>query len=213
MDRKSQEGVEMQQKEATEEACITGERETVPVPPHGIMFVPVYLIFGVITSFGFGREPGTLPRDPFDEFKYPALVTCVFVVCYSLFDTLGVGRARAKYAYFDATNHSGTMPEQVAVALRAQLNQVEQFPSFLAALWLYSFFVDGFSGGVLGGMWTVLRQLYSATYRNSAGKKFPEKGLAKFTVPCYFLINAMAMGTVVHLLRLKSRLDLIGGEL
>jgi len=174
--------------------------QTVKVPPHGITFLPMYIFFGVITSFGFGREPGTLPHDWFDEFKYPALTTCVFVVCFNLFDTLGVGRARAKHAYLDATNNQG-MPEEVALALRAQANQVEQFPGFLAALWLYSFFVNGFSGGVMGSMWTVLRQLYSSTYRNSAGATVSEKGLGKFTLPCYFLLNAMAMGTVVHIVR------------
>lgn len=171
------------------------------VPPHGITILPMYIAFGAITSFGFGREPGTLPTDWLAELKFPALATCVFVTCYNLFDTLGVGRVRAKYSYFDTTSSNGPVPEEVALALRAQANQVEQFPTFLAALWLYSFFVSGFAGGVMGGMWTLLRQLYSATYRSSAGISPAKKGLGKFTLPCYFLVNAMAMGTVVHVVR------------
>ena len=114
----------------------------VEVPPHGIMLLPMYAVFGVIASFAFGREPGTLPHTEkllFDEIMWPAVVTCAFVVCYSLFDTLGVGRARARCRHFDATaqlmSPAKPVPEELALALRAHANQVEQFPSFAAALW------------------------------------------------------------------------------
>ena len=67
----------------------------------------------------------------FDELKWPAVVTCAFVVCYSLFDTLGVGRARARCKHFDATaelmSPAKPVPEELALALRAHANQVEQF--------------------------------------------------------------------------------------
>mmetsp|Transcript_4206 Transcript_4206/g.13263 ORF Transcript_4206/g.13263 Transcript_4206/m.13263 type:complete len:217 (-) Transcript_4206:308-958(-) len=186
----------------------TGKSPEVDVPPHGIMLLPMYAAFGVIASFAFGREPGTLPHTEtllFDELMWPAVVTCAFVVCYSLFDTLGVGRARARCRHLDATAHlmspAKPVPEELALALRAHANQVEQFPSFVAALWTFSFFVSGFGGGVLGGLWVVLRQRYSSVYRNSAGVGMADKGLGNFTLPCYFAMNAMAMGVVVHILR------------
>jgi|Transcript_86335 uncharacterized MAPEG superfamily protein len=174
------------------------------VPPHGIAFVPLYLILGAIASFAFGRAPGTMPADWFGELKLPALASSAFIVCYSLLDVLGVGRAKAKHDAFDKaiTAKDGELPEEVCLALRAQANQVEQMSGFFVALWMYSFFVSGPAGGAMGSAWVILRVLYSATYRNSAGIAMAKKGLLKFTVPCYFLLNAMAMGTAIHVARL-----------
>lgn len=93
------------------------------------------------------------------------------------------------------------VPEEVFLAERAHLNQVEQLAPFLVAITTFSILVNGTAGAILGLIWVVLRRLYVAQYRGSVGKKFKDRGLVMYTVPCYFILNTMLMGAVVQAVR------------
>jgi hypothetical protein len=92
------------------------------------------------------------------------------------------------------------MPEEVFLAERAQMNQIEQLPSFLMGTTCFSILVNGHVGALLALTWTILRRLYARRYRQSVGLTLG-KGLATFTLPCYFIVNTMLMGSAVHALR------------
>lgn len=66
---------------------------------------------------------------------------------------------------------------------------------------MFSFVVNGRVGGLLAFIYLVMRQAYTSTYRASVGTTFETSGLAKFTVPCYFILNGMAAAVVVHMAR------------
>jgi len=89
----------------------------------------------------------------------------------------------------------------VHLAQRAQLNQVEQFPCFLVSTISFSVLVNGNLGACLAGVWSILRMLYASTYRKSVGIQPSKKGLGIYTIPCYFILNTMLMGSAIHAIR------------
>lgn len=110
-----------------------------------------------------------------------------------------VGAVRAEHKYFDSKQDD--VPEAVHLALRAQGNQVEQMTNFVTSALLFSVFVNGKVGAVIAALWSILRAVYAHTYRSSVGMSWEAKALSRFTIPCYFMLNALAAGTVVHVLR------------
>lgn len=91
--------------------------------------------------------------------------------------------------------------EQAHLAERAQMNQVEQLPSFLMGTLFFSVLVNGTVGALLAAIWAVLRRAYAHRYRNSVGVPMAQKGLTTYTIPCYFIVNTMLAGASVHTLR------------
>mmetsp|Transcript_26301 Transcript_26301/g.39828 ORF Transcript_26301/g.39828 Transcript_26301/m.39828 type:complete len:193 (-) Transcript_26301:122-700(-) len=174
-----------------------------PPPPVSAIFL-IYALLGTLLSFTAGREPGTFPTDDILlELSPTLIVVCLFLVSYSLLDVMAVGIAKHKHnlgseSYGPSMNNP---PEEVYLAQRVQTNQVEQLHGFLIASISFSFVVNGKVGAALALIWAVLRRMYASTYSASIGKPISQAGLTKFTIPAYFVLNAMLMGTVVQCLR------------
>lgn len=173
-------------------------------PPASIIFL-VYAVLGLALSYAFGRDPGSLPAaDEFVREVAPTtIVLCLFLTSYSLLDVMTVGAAKHRHGITSKTYGSSVLspPEEVYLAQRAQTNQVEQLPGFIVASICFSVLVNGKVGAILSLIWATLRRLYATTYRASVGKPINKSGVTKFTIPAYFAVNAMLMGTVVHCVR------------
>lgn len=133
------------------------------------------------------------------EVGYTVAVVCCLFLWYSVFDVMTVGAVRANTNTFDKKQDD--VPEVLHLALRAQANQVEQMTNFVTSALAFSLFVNGKVGAVIAALWVILRALYAHSYRASVGKSWESKALSRFTIPCYFMLNAMAAATVVHVLR------------
>jgi len=178
-----------------------------PPPPNTWAIFVTYLLLGTALSFAFGREPGTVSPDIVREICPTVLVVCLFITSYSLWDVMAVGIAKARHGFM--TKPYGSLqshpPEEVYFAMRAQSNQVEQMPGFIVASLSFSLFVNGKVGAVLALLWAVLRRLYASCFRASVGKTFNQIGLSRFTIPAYFIVNSMLMGTAVQCARSLSK--------
>lgn len=175
-----------------------GEKK-VEGPPPAKQVLLMYVILGTILSFASGRTPGT--HAEFSEVCGTMCVVCSFFLWYSVFDVMTVGATRASANYWKKSDDA---PELVTLAFRAQMNQVEQMTSFALSSLLFSFAVNGYVGACLSLLWVVLRALYAHNYRGMVGISWEEKmqKVGKFTIPCYFLINGMNAGVVVHVFRI-----------
>eukprot|EP00965_Chrysotila_dentata_P216691 6189521-Pleurochrysis_carterae.AAC.1 len=172
-------------------------------PPWPVLLF-YFIVCGSISSFAFGREPGTLPQHPAHELALPALACALFVTTYELFDVMAVGMSKQKYKLFSMPRSKwpSMVPEEVQILEAIQRNQVEQAPFSLIVTLLYSTFVSGYAGGVIAMIWVLLRRRYVHVYRNSVAKSFNDTGIVKITVPAYFCIHTMSMGTIIHMLRI-----------
>lgn len=178
-----------------------------PAPPPAVAIFLIYLLLGTVLSLCFRRDPGT-PLPPAHELARnvsPSMATiCFFLVSCSLLDVMAVGAAKQKYDFskkkFGPWVHNP--PEEVYLALRAQTNQVEQLPGFLIGSTFFSILVNGNVGAVLSLAWVVLRRLHASGCRSAVGKTIQESGIATCTIPAYFALNAMLMGTAVQCVRI-----------
>ena len=165
----------------------------------------MYVFLGALASFFLGRKPGTLPDGPklAAELCPSIIVICIFLTLYSLLDVMGCGlaKARAGLPDLDYKDFPARFPEEVFLAERAQSNQVEQMPCFIVGIICFSTLVNGNAGAFLGLVWVIIRLVYADRYRKSVGKKFKDKDLAPLTVPCYFILNTLLMGSAIHALR------------
>mmetsp|Transcript_53990 Transcript_53990/g.131091 ORF Transcript_53990/g.131091 Transcript_53990/m.131091 type:complete len:225 (+) Transcript_53990:119-793(+) len=187
------------------------EQEKAQPPPPEFLFLN-FLAFGAVASFVFGRRtpvPGELFSVDGDfettilEVCPSIVVICIFLTTYNLYDAMGCGLSKL-YAGLQTTPYNEwptRMPESVYVAERIQSNQLEQMTPFIVSTLMFSWIVNGTVGAMLATTWVVLRRMYAYHYRSSVGKKMVDKNLGMFTIPCYFIINTMSMGTVVHLVR------------
>ena len=133
------------------------------------------------------------------SFALPALVTALAALHYEFVDVKRAGFSKMEIEDKKARNQlypSDNIPEECLLAQRAQINQSEQLPVFLASMWTFSFFVSPLVGGVLGLSWVGLRSLYTRTYRNSKGVPIEKKGLFKYTLPCYIIVSVFSIGTI-----------------
>mmetsp|Transcript_21806 Transcript_21806/g.30748 ORF Transcript_21806/g.30748 Transcript_21806/m.30748 type:complete len:191 (-) Transcript_21806:265-837(-) len=175
-----------------------------PQPPSPATLITVYGLLGCAASFLFGRNPGDLPENIVTEICPSIIVICIFLVLYSLYDVMGCGIAQRLHhdvldkRYDDIPTR---VPEGVYLAQRAQANQVEQMPPFLVSTLCFSVLVNGKVGAVLAMLWSILRTMYASRYRKSIGIPMNKKGLAMYTIPCYFILNTMLMGSAVHAIR------------
>lgn len=176
-----------------------------PKPPPKPVILFIYVFLGAIASFFLGREPGSIPEGSefVAELCPSIIVMCIFLTSYSLFDVLGCGLAKAKAGLpdLDYKDIPARLPEEVFLAERAQANQVEQMPCFFVGIICFSTLVNGKAGALLGLIWVIIRLVYADRYRKSVGKKFKDKDLGPLTVPCYFILNTLLMGSAIHALR------------
>ena len=173
-------------------------------PPSAVVLIATYGFLGGITSYLFGNNPGEIPQDIISELCPSIVVICLFLVYYECYDVMGVGIAKINNSDMLKKKYEDTatfIPEAVYLAQRAQLNQVEQFPCFLVSTISFSILVNGKLGATLAAVWGILRMKYASTYRNSVGIQPSKKGLGIYTIPCYFILNTMLMGSAIHGIR------------
>lgn len=173
------------------------------LPPSASVLIATYGLLGGALSFLFGHTPGDLPENIVAELCPSIIVICIFLVLYETYDVMGVGIAKMKGGIYSKRYEDmpAKVPESVYLAQRAHMNQVEQILPFVISTLCFSVLVNGKIGAILAMVWSILRVFYSSTYRNSVGIPPEEKGLAKYTIPCYFIISTMAMGSAVHAIR------------
>ena len=174
------------------------------LPPPASVLIATYGFLGGALSYFCGRTPaGVLPEHILAELCPSLIVICIFLSLYEVYDVMGVGIAKMKvkggYYSKQYDDIPAKAPEAVWLAQRAQMNQVEQLVPFIISTLCFSILVNGMIGGLLAMVWSVLRVMYASTYRNSVG--VVKKPLAKYTIPCYFIIGTMLMGSVVHACR------------
>ena len=179
-----------------------------PPEPQPLPILFVYFALGSLISFWWGREPGTLPDDTLREIAPALIVVCCFLVSYSLWDVMAVGTAKIRckvaenpHADVTANDYNGKLPEEVYLAIRVQTNQVEQMPVFLVGTLSCALFVNGNVAFIMSLMWFILRRRYATVYRNAVGKRFLDIGLGAYTIPAYFISNAMVMATCAQAIR------------
>lgn len=149
-------------------------------PPASVLFL-VYTGLAFLIVFLFGKKDPS-NQDFVQELAPVVVVTCGFLVSYELLDVMAVGAAKLKTKCYDPPRSSDEInQEEVYLAQRVQTNQVEQISPFL-----------------IGS--------YAVTYRASIGIPVSKAGLAKFTVPCYFILNAMLMSSVIQ----SARMMIVG---
>mmetsp|Transcript_18584 Transcript_18584/g.25784 ORF Transcript_18584/g.25784 Transcript_18584/m.25784 type:complete len:196 (-) Transcript_18584:296-883(-) len=184
----------------------SGNPEAPPPPVTGIFFA--YALLGAILSFSFGRDPSGphLPEaDVFMKEVAPTtVVICLFLVSYSLLDVMHVGIVKAGYGLsrkpYPAV--ASNPPHEVYLAQRVQTNQVEQLPGYLVGSIGFTMLVNAKVGALLALVWAILRRMYAVTYRASVGKPIGDSGITKYTIPAYFVLNSLLMGTVVQCMRI-----------
>mmetsp|Transcript_30136 Transcript_30136/g.46199 ORF Transcript_30136/g.46199 Transcript_30136/m.46199 type:complete len:196 (+) Transcript_30136:45-632(+) len=180
--------------------------EAPPPPVSGIFFA--YALLGVILSFSFGRDPSGphLPKsdDFVKEVAPTTIVICLFLVSYSLLDVMRVGIVKAGYGLSKKPYPSVTLnpPHEVYIAQRVQTNQVEQLPGYLVGSIGFTVLVNAKVGALLALVWAILRRVYATTYRASVGMPIGDSGITKYTIPAYFVLNSLLMGTVVQCTRI-----------
>mmetsp|Transcript_8177 Transcript_8177/g.11388 ORF Transcript_8177/g.11388 Transcript_8177/m.11388 type:complete len:192 (-) Transcript_8177:89-664(-) len=178
------------------------------VPPNPLAILVVYIVLGAILSFAFGREPdGRLPDKIILELGPTIIVICGFITSYSLYDVMAVGCAKAEVHYMQKAYKDlpAKLPEKAYLAQRVQTNQVEQLPGFIVGSLSCALLVNGTAATVLALLWAIVRRLYATTYRNAIGKPLKDMGLFRFTLPAYFISNAMLMSAVVQVVRILAR--------
>jgi uncharacterized MAPEG superfamily protein len=118
-------------------------------PPKGVILC-IDLVLGSLASFLLGREPTTLPENLVAEICPSIIVVCAFLISYSLFDVMGSGIAKTEVGlpYMDYKDIPSKLPESAYLAERAQMNQLEQMPSFLVGILCFSVLVNGTAGAV-----------------------------------------------------------------
>jgi uncharacterized MAPEG superfamily protein len=164
----------------------------------------IYLGFGsalCVASSLFGlRSLGSPPS--IAELALPCLAAALFVLWYTLVDLQAVGKAKLASGFQGAPFETNPkdLPVAYIYALRAQLNQVEQFPFFVTVLATSSFLVNGYLCGLLGLFWVYCRMNYAVTYRRNASST--DKGLGRWTIPAYVTLGTLAGATCVQCARL-----------
>jgi glutathione S-transferase len=122
-----------------------------------------------------------------------ALVALVSLVFY-LVTIVRVGQARAKHGIKApaVTGHP-----DFERAYRIQANTLEQLPPYLAALFLFSLYVDALIAAGLGAVWIIGRVIYLAGYTKAAEQRamgFLISGLATLAL----LLGSLG-GVIWHL--------------
>ena len=125
---------------------------------------------------------GTLNFGELSRLRLPALVT-VLVYALNVRSGIAVGNARRKFKV-DPPSTAG--PPEFQRAFRAHNNNAEQYPQFLAIMWVTAVFVDGLFAGSIGLFWITMRHLYVSRYHRTS------EGLLTYTIPAYLCLTTMS---------------------
>ncbi len=128
-------------------------------------------------------EWGTLSFSEISALRLPALVT-VLVYGLNVRSGIAVGHARRKYK-IDPPAVTG--PPEFERAFRAHNNNAEQYPQFLALMWVTAVLVNGLFAGSVGLFWVAMRHLYVSRYHRTA------EGLTIYTIPAYLCLSGMSL--------------------
>lgn len=121
----------------------------------------------------------------------PAIVT-VLVYMLNARSGIAVGEARKQ---FNVPMPRTQGPLEFERVFRAHANNAEQYPQFVALMWVFSVFVNANLGGALGVLWVILRHLYVSRYHKTAEK------VQMFTIPAYMILSFYSMGTIITIVR------------
>lgn len=120
-----------------------------------------------------------------EEYRLCAIVT-ILLHGLNVRSGIAVGMARQKY---NIPLPKLTGPVEFERIVRAHANNAEQYPSFLALMWVCAFFVHANLAGVLGLVWLWFRHNYVTAYHASG------ENLGSYTVPSYFVLIFYAAST------------------
>jgi hypothetical protein len=153
-----------------------------------------------IVAFAFGKDLANGIRVDFRDFAAPLLACSLFCALWT-FDLMSVGSMRKKHKIWDSYHRldRSKTPDDVLWAERLATNHAEQQPWFFLSVFAAAVLLNPNVAGALGLLWVLLRTLYSATMRGDG--KFTDKGVGKFTIPCYFCLSTMLMGATINVLR------------
>jgi hypothetical protein len=153
-----------------------------------------------VVAFALGKDLADGVRVDFRDLAAPLLACSLFCALWT-FDLMSIGSLRREHKLWDSYHRldRSKTPEAVLWAERLAANHAEQQPWFFLSVFAAAFFLNSNVAGALGLLWVLLRTLYSATMR--ADGKFSDKGVAKFTIPCYFCLSTMLMGATINVLR------------
>jgi glutathione S-transferase len=127
------------------------------------------------------------------EYLWTSLVTVLTLFMY-LFVGINVGRARNKYGVKAPAITGDPAFERV---FRAHQNTLEHLVPFLAALWLFTIYVNALWGAIIGGIWILGRIIYALGYYQENNKRFPGFGLS---MTAYFVLLLGALYGIVMLI-------------
>mmetsp|Transcript_12265 Transcript_12265/g.17611 ORF Transcript_12265/g.17611 Transcript_12265/m.17611 type:complete len:194 (+) Transcript_12265:437-1018(+) len=165
--------------------------------------VTVFTLQGAALAYLFGRDPGTLPDDIVKELAPSIVVVCGFLISYEFCDVMSVGMAKGRAGILEQTYRDLPVKEDQEVYFRQRVltNQLEQMPLFIVGTFLCALLVNGTIAGIMSLAWVVLRRMYASTYKRGGGMKLKQIGIAKFTIPCYFLCNTMVAAAGIQAIR------------
>lgn len=125
------------------------------------------------------------------EYRICAIVTVLVYLSNSRSGSaVGAARARLKIPFPKTIGNA-----EFERIFRAHANNAEQYPQFLALMWVFAFFVNAIAAGCLGVAWVVLRNLYVTRYHTTSEK------IQMFTIPAYLILSFYSAGiffTVVY---------------
>jgi hypothetical protein len=159
-------------------------------------------VVGAIASF-FLAKPLESPF-VFDtrDLAWPLVAFTLAASMYA-YDLMQVGGSRQKFKLWDTylKADAAKLPIEYVAACRAQTNQTEQLVVFVPALFLGTLFFNARVSGALGIVWVLVRTAYAEHFRSSTALAFKDKGLGKFTIPCYMIISTLHIAAVFNVLR------------
>jgi uncharacterized MAPEG superfamily protein len=126
------------------------------------------------------------------EYRICAIVT-VLVYMTNARSGVAVGAARERLKVpFPKT----TGPAEFERHFRAHANNAEQYPQFLALMWVFGIFVNALVAGGLGVVWVILRNLYVSRYHTTSDLGQIEM----FTIPAYMILTVYGLGILITVL-------------
>ncbi len=138
---------------------------------------------------GWLADWGTLSFGEVSTLYLPALVT-VLVYALNARSGIAVGNARRKH---NVNPPTATGPPEFQRAFQAHNNNAEQYPLFLALMWVTAVLVNGVFAGAVGLFWVAMRHLYVSRYHQTG------EGLGMYTIPAYHCLSAMSLAILLKI--------------
>lgn len=117
------------------------------------------------------------------EYRLCAVVT-VLVYALNARSGVAVGMAREKH---NVPVPQTKGPPEFDRVFRAHANNAEQYPQFVALMWVFAAYVHADAAGAMGLVWIVLRHFYTTAYHKG-------DHIQKYTLPAYLILSCYAVG-------------------